>query len=184
VVAQASAAGLDSALVLVREPWRGRLLARLRGIGVPQFDAERVVNEVDACALQIALDESDVPGAGDETQRRARVLARARSAGRATIQPGVIAEARVARAPGGPDTPRCHEEAAADTTGTMPYAMFLREQHVGRDGRLAGNVIWARTLGPRDTLLRDEFGARRWYLYRPGRSLADAAEFVPIDRDP
>jgi 4-amino-4-deoxy-L-arabinose transferase-like glycosyltransferase len=180
VVAQASAAHLSNALVLVREPWRGRLLARLRGIGVPQFDAERVVNEVDACALQLALDASDSPDAGDSDDRRARVLARAHGAGRATIQPGAIAESRVARAPGGPDVPRCREEAAADTMGTMPYAMFLREQHVGRDGRLAGDVIWARTLGTRDTLLRGEFGTRRWYLYKPGRSLEEAAEFVPV----
>ena len=181
VAAQASAAGLENALVLVREPWRGRLLARLRGIGVLQFDAERVVNEVDACALQIALDESDIVGLNDPAARRARVLSRARSAGRASIQPGVIAESRVARAPGGPVTPRCRDEAAADTSGTMPYAMFLREQHVARDGRLGGDVVWARTLGPRDTLLRGEFGARRWYLYKPGRSQNDAAEFVPLN---
>jgi hypothetical protein len=181
VVAQASAARLSNSLVLVREPWRGRLLARLRGIGVSQFDAERVVNEVDACALQIALDAADSPGAGDPTERRTRVLARARSAGAASVQPGSIAESRVARAPGGPDTPRCRDETAADTLGTMPYAMFLREQRVGRDGRLAGGVIWARTLGPRDSLMRAEFGGRRWYLYKPGRSLEEAAEFVPVN---
>jgi hypothetical protein len=92
----------------------------------------------------------------------------------------MIAESRIALAPAGPDTPRCREEFAADTLGTMPYAMFLREQRVNGDGRLAGDVVWARTLGARDTLLRDEFGARRWYLYKPGRSLDDAAEFVPL----
>ena len=180
VVAQARAAGLADALVLVREPWRGRLLARLRGLGEPQFSAERIVDAVDACALQLALDDEDRPGAGTTAQRRARVVQRARSAGPASVQPAVIAESRVARATGGPDAPRCREEAASDTLGTMPYAMFLREQHVGRDGRLAGDVIWARTLGPRDTLLRGEFGGRRWYLYRPGRSLEEAAEFVPV----
>ena len=180
VVAQATAAQLTNALVLVREPWRGRLLARLRGLGVPQFSAEQVVNEVDACALQLALDESDLIGSADPSERRARVLSRARSAGPATVQPGTIAESRVARAPGGPDTSRCREEAAADTDGTMPYAMFLREQNVTPDGRLGGDVVWARTLGPRDTLLRSEFGGRRWYLYKPGRSLQEAAEFVPV----
>lgn len=182
VAAQASAAGLTNALVLVREPWRGRLLARLRGLGVPQFDAERVVNDMDACALQTALDESDVSPPSDAEGRRARVLARAGAAGRAVMQPGAIAESRIARAPAAPDTPRCRDEAAADTLGTMPYAMFLREQQVDQRGRLAGDVVWARDLGARNTLLQKEFGARTWYRYRPGRSLADAAEFVPVDR--
>ena len=66
--------------------------------------------------------------------------------------------------------------------GTMPYAMFLREQTVGRDGRLAGDVVWARDLGARDSLLRSEFGGRRWFLYKPGRSFDDPAEFVPLAR--
>ena len=180
VVAQASAAGLDNALVLVREPWRGRLLARLRALGVPQFDAERVVNTVDACALQLALDEADLVPTTDAATSRARVLARAGSAGPAAVLRGTIAEARVARAAGGPDVPRCRDEEAADTLGTMPFAMFLREQRVLRDGRLGGTVVWARDLGPRDSLLRREYGGRRWFLYKPGRSLDDGAQFLPI----
>ncbi|NUP55601.1 MAG: hypothetical protein HOQ19_07195 [Gemmatimonadaceae bacterium] len=112
--------------------------------------------------------------------RRARVLARARSAGAATVQPGMLAESQLARAPGGPYTPRCRDEAASDTLGTMPYALFLRDQRVGRDGRLGGSVVWARDLGPRDTLLRPEFGSRRWYLYKPARSLQGKAEFIPL----
>ena len=62
----------------------------------------------------------------------------------------------------------------------MPYAIFLREQAVGADGRLDGRVVWARDLGPRDTLLREEFGTRRWYRYKPGGSLDDPAEFIPV----
>ena len=180
VVAQAAGAGVANAVVFVREPWRGRLLARLRGLGVRQFDAERLVNDLDACALQIALDQADSDAATDSATVRARVIARARSAGMATMQPGVIAESRVARAPGGPDTQRCRDEAAADTLGTMPYAVFLREQTVTRDGRLGGSVVWARDLGPRDTLLRPEFGSRRWYQYKPARSLEGRAEFLPL----
>jgi hypothetical protein len=149
-------------------------------LGVRQFDAEQVVDATDACALQMALDEADATAGEDLAARRARVVARARSAGVATIQAGVIAESRVARARGGPDSPRCRDEAAADTLGTMPYAVFLREQTVGRDGRLAGDVVWARDLGPRDTLLRSEFGSRRWYLYKPARTLDGRAEFIAL----
>lgn len=180
VVAQAADAGVANAVVFVREPWRGRLLARLRGLGVRQFDAEQIVDATDACALQVALDEADTFSGEDVATRRARVLARARSAGVATERSGMLAESQVARAAGGPDTPRCRDEAAADTLGTMPYAVFLREQRVGRDGRLTGSVVWARDLGPRDTLLRPEFGSRRWYLYKPARSLEGRAQFIPM----
>jgi len=180
VVAQASNAGLSNALVLVLEPWRGRLLARLRGLGVRQFDAEQVVSTADACALQLALDDADALPMQDSASLRNQVLTRARAAGPAVVQPGVIAESQIARSPNGPDSPRCHAEALADTAGTMPYAMFLREQQVSRDGHLDGNVVWARDLGPRDTLLLAQFGARQWYRYVPGRSLDDAGRFVRI----
>lgn len=180
VAAQASAAGLTRAVVFVREPWRGRLLARLRGMGVPQFEAERVVNSTDACALQTALDDAGGNRWSDTRVRRDAVVQRARSAGVALLRSDATAESRVARAPAGPDTPQCRAEQAADAFGTMPYAMFLREQEVARDGRLAGAVVWARDLGPRNVLLREEFGDRRWYLYKPGQSLDDTAEFLPL----
>ena len=180
VAAQASSAALTNALVFVREPWRGRLLARLRGLGVPQFDAEQVVNSTDACALQTALDEADVVRWPDARTRRDAVVGRARAAGAALVRSDVAAESRIARAPAGPDTPQCRAEEAADGFGTMPYAMFLREQEVARDGRLTGAVVWARDLGPRNALLRGEFGSRRWYLYQPGRSLDDPAGFLPV----
>ncbi|HET7187917.1 MAG TPA: hypothetical protein VFI52_07170, partial [Gemmatimonadaceae bacterium] len=178
VVAQASNARLSSALVLVLEPWRGRLLARLRGLGVRQFDAEQVVNTTDACALQLALDDADALSGLDSATRRSMVLTRARAVGPAVAQPGVIAESQIARSPNGPESPRCRAEALADTAGTMPYAMFLREQHVARDGSLGGDVVWARDLGPRDTLLGAQLGARRWYRYVPGRSLDEPGQFV------
>lgn len=180
VAEQVARAGLSNALVLVHEPWRGRLLARLRTIGIQQFEAERIVNTMDACALQTALDQGGVSIPTDTAARRARVLLSAASAGRAALVMNRMADDGLARAPGGPDTPRCREEATSDTLGTMPYAMFLREQRVDRAGHLAGPVIYARDLGARDSLLRAEFGDRRWFLYRPGRSLGDTATFSPI----
>lgn len=179
VVAQARAADIHDAVVFVPESWRGRLLARLRALGLGQFEAERTLNTVDACALQIALDAEQATPASDDAAL-GRVLGRARMAGAAALQPARVAEDRVARAPGAPDAARCHEEHDADTLGTMPYAMFLREQTVTRDGRLDGAVIYARDLGARDTLLRAEYGARAWYRYRPARELGGAAQFDPM----
>ena len=170
---------VNGLLVFIREPWRGRLLARLRALGVRQFDAEQVVTRTDACALQLALDAADASPQLDTATLRERVLTSARAAGPATIQPGVIAESQVARAASGPDSPRCRDEFLADTSGTMPYAMFLREQHVRRDGQLTGDVIWARSFGARDTLVKDQFSDRPAYLYEPGRSVDDQATLLP-----
>lgn len=179
VAAQARAAGLVNAVVFVRESWRGRLLARLRALGMGQFEAERTVNAIDACALQLALDaESATLQPTDSAFLR--VLERARGAGRATLQPGRVAEDRIARAAAGPDAPSCREELASDTLGTMPYAMFLREQRVVRGGKLGGPVVYARDLGKRDTLLRAEYGERAWFRYRPARALGEAARFEPL----
>jgi hypothetical protein len=93
--------------------------------------------------------------------------------------PDRTAETRVVRAPGGIDTPRCREEAAGDALGLMPHAIFLVDQHVDAAGRLTGPVIYARDFGPRNALLRAEYGRRKWYVYRPGRSMSDAPTFVP-----
>jgi hypothetical protein len=180
VAAQVRRAGLADAVVFVRDSWHERLLARLSALGVRPFDAERIVKTMDACALQTALDDSDRDSSSDAAARRERVLATARAAGRALRVPGGTEETRLARVPGGPDTPRCRDEMAADTLGAMPYATFLREQRVDATGRLAGPVIFARDLGARDSLLRAQLGARRWYLYRPGRSLEEPPTFVPL----
>ena len=177
---QAADAGLTNALVFVHESWRGRLMARLVAIGFRPFDADHVLNDTDACALQLALDETGLDAGAAALPHRNRVVARARVAGPATLRLDAVEESRVARAPNGPDSPHCRDEMAADTLSTMPFAMFLREQEVSADGRLAGKVVWARDLGARDSLLRQEFGGRQWYLYKPGRSLEDVAEFVPV----
>lgn len=179
VAAQVREAGLTNAVVFVPESWRGRLLARLRALGMGQFEAERALNTIDACALQLALDAEDANGQSPDAALT-RVLEHARAAGHATLQPARAAEDRIARATGGPDAPRCREELAADTLGTMPYAMFLREQTLLRAGKLGGRVVYARDLGKRDTLLRTEYGQRAWFRYRPARALGEAARFEPM----
>ena len=180
VSAQAKAAALGNALVLVREPWRGRLLARVRSLGVQQFEAEQVVNSVDACALQLALDDVDRLATPDTATRRAWVFGRARDAGAASLTTTGPADERVARALRAPSSPRCIEEQQGDTIGTMPFAIFLATQHVSREGQLDGTVVWARDLGARDSLLMAEYGNRAWYRYLPGRSAADDARFVRV----
>ena len=182
VEAQVDRAGLRNAVVFVNEGWRGRLLARLRVLGVSQFRAERVVSSLDACALQTALDAEDSMPARNDGERVERVLKRGEAAGDARPEPGLPADQAIVLVPGSTPTPTCLGEFRRDTAGTMPYPLFLARQVVGRDGRIGGNIVFARDLGDRNELLRDRFGDRSWYRYRPARSLDDtAAAFVPYE---
>lgn len=168
VEAQVERAGLHNALVFVNDGWRGRLLARLRVLGLTQFRADRLVSTLDACALQTALDEElEGPDRAERIERRARAYGAARP------EPGLPADRAIALVPGTRPTPTCVHEFFRDTSGTMPYPMFLARQRLGPDGRVAGDVVFARDLGARNELLRDRFGERAWYVYVPARDLAD-----------
>ena len=173
VDAQVRRAGLRNALVFVTESWRGRLEARLRVLGVSQFRAERILSTTDACALQTALDAEDTLVARDQDQRAARIIARARAFGTAQLQPGLQADQTIALVPGSRPTPPCLTEFFRDTSGTISYPPFLARQHVDREGRVGGNVVFARDLGERNELLRARFGDRSWYVYRVPRDLDD-----------
>jgi hypothetical protein len=180
VDAQVERAGLQNALVLVEESWRGRLLARLRVLGLSQFRAERVLNTTDACALQTALDAEDTLVATRPADRADRVLRTAVAFGEARPVAGLDADQAIALVPGSAPTPTCRSEAERDRAGTIPYAIFLARQRVGPDGRVGGDVVFARDLGARNELLRPRFGDRTWYRYRTPTSLADTLDaFVP-----
>ena len=168
-------ADLRNALVFVNESWRGRLLARLRVLGVQQFEAERVLNTVDACALQTALDGEDSLAAFDAGERRARVLTRARESGRAQLVKGLAADQTIALVPGSTPTSVCLREVERDASGSMPFALFLAQQEIDSSGRVGGNVVFARDLGARNELLRERFGDRTWYRYRQAADLSDTS---------
>ena len=181
VEGQVERAGLHDALVFVNEAWRGRLEARLRVLGLSQFRAERILSTLDACALQTALDAEDTLTARRPDERAERVVSKARSAGAARLETGLQADQSIALVPGSRPTPRCLREFLRDTAGSIAYPLFLAHQTIGSDGRLGGNVVFARDLGERNELLRARFGNRSWYRYRVARSLEDTAlAFVPM----
>jgi hypothetical protein len=138
--AEVKTAGLHNALVFVRESMHDRLAARLRALGMPAFDAERAAAELDPCALLAGLTESD---------RLGDVLARAQA--------------------GGAPSDECRREIADDRAGTEFYPRFLAASTIDSTGRLGGDVVYARWLGARDSvLLRDRFATREWYMYHRG----------------
>ena len=184
IEAQVERSGLKNALVFVNEGWRGRLQARLRVLGVSQFLADRTLSEVDACALETALDMEDTLVARSDSQRVERVIGRARAYGAAELQQGQSADQAIAIVPGSRPTERCLSEFQRDQSlgGTLAYSLFLAHQRVGTDGRVGGNVIFARDMGERNEMLRQRFGTRTWYRYRLARSLQDTSiAFVPYE---
>jgi hypothetical protein len=183
VAGEVEAARLDNALVFVREPFRERISARLRGLGEPALMAEQIAANVDACALQEGLDADDSMPVGTVHDRLERIVLRAEQAGPAQPLPGRTGNFSLALVGGTPSSPACAQQLALDRSGTLPLELFLPFDDFDGDGRLGGRVVFARDLGPRDELLRAQFGGRRWYRYRPKADPRDTGVvFVPYER--
>jgi hypothetical protein len=166
--------------VFVNDGWHGRLAARLRALGERPMTADQLLDHLDACALQEALDADDAAPIGATNERLARVIEIARKVGTPTIVPGLPADQHIAIVPGSKPTSACLAQVAMDEEGTMPYAAFLAYQGVGAEGRLAGNVVFARDMGARNELLRERFGDRTWYRYRPPQKRTETSSaFAP-----
>lgn len=179
VGAQMRAAQIKNALVFVNDGWHHRLAARLRALGEAPMAADQLLDHVDACALQTALDVDDAAPIATPAERLQQVLTRARAAGRPRLVPDLPADQHIAIVPGSAPTPTCLAEVAMDAEGTMPFDPVLADEGIGADGRLGGDVVFARDMGPRNELLRERFGQRRWYRYLPTLS-PDAAHLRPI----
>jgi hypothetical protein len=180
--AEVGRARLTNALVFVNDSWHGRLAARLRALGAKPVTADQLLDHVDACALQGALDDDDRSPTGATDERLERVLETARRAGVAVVVAGISADQHIAIVPGSKPTDACLAQVGMDAEGTMPYAAFLAYEGVERD-RIGGKVVFARDMGDRNELLRDRFDGRSWYRYRVPHMRAPGGDaFVAYDR--
>ena len=170
--------GLDYALVVVHEPWHGRITARLRALGAPALTAEAFLREFDACALHTALDDEDRMGGAPSRERVQRVARRGLMYGPATLLPGTNEGTTLAFAR--PLHPYCVPELDVDRGRSVALDRFLADARFDRDGHLAGPVVYARDFGAENRKLLGRFGDRTWYRYRPRTGPDDHAEsFVP-----
>jgi hypothetical protein len=80
-------------------------------------------------------------------------------------------------------TPECRAQLLSAQSNGGDYVRFLPRNSVDDDGRLNGDVLYARDFGPRNTLLRDRFGDRAWYRARLERG-ADGALRARIEPVP
>lgn len=179
IAAEVAAAHLSRALVFVHEPWRARLEARLRALGVTPGEASRILATSDACQVQTALDAEDARAAADTAGRHARLGPAIPPEAFVQPVPGLQADQAISLAKGAVLTDACRREVAADAAGTTPYAPFLALARFDRGGALGGPVVFARDLGPRNQLLRARFPDRTWFRYQARASLGDTSAIVP-----
>lgn len=161
VDAQAAAAGVENALVLVRESWGAQVLARLWARGVSRSESEHYYRSIDTCRLDEALDSLERSGGGGDVRPVFRAM--------------LADSARLIASPVSPDYTervdttrayhaRCFQRIAEDRKGFMAYPPLLL---AGKHGN-----IFARDLHARDTLLLQQFPGRSVYLLRPATTQA------------
>ena len=174
VEAAARSAGVRDAIVFVRESWGAQLVVRMWARGLSHADAQTLYRFVDACALERGLDSLERSGGRD-------------SIARAVMLPLLADSARVVRSPFSADSterflpgaqygPRCVRRVEEDRAGFTVFLPFLVAQ--------GENVVYARDLHARDSVLLARFPERAVYLVRPPSDSAGALpQFWPVSRD-
>ena len=174
VEAAARSAGVRDAIVFVRESWGAQLVVRMWARGLSHADAQTLYRFVDACALERGLDSLERSGGRD-------------SIARAVMLPLLADSARVVRSPFSADSterflpgaqygPRCVRRVEEDRAGFTVFLPFLVAQ--------GENVVYARDLHARDSVLLARFPERAVYLVRPPSDSSGALpQFWPVSRD-
>lgn len=164
--ADAKKQGLTNALVFLREPTHRRITARLRALGMRPFTAERTAADMDACGLLAGLAKSDAIPDVPLPPRLQLVLDIAAQSGPTRVVPGLVGASALSLS-GHRLSPECLAEIDGDRNGVESLERLLAVSNFDKEGRLTGDVIFARYLGARDSILRTDprFASRKWYLY-------------------
>lgn len=156
-----AARGLDDAVVLIPDGWGSRMIARMWAAGISVPRSTRLYAAIDACTLELALDQAD-----QDSTVRGRFEAVLDSLA-ARGQPGVPADLTddpaLRLVPGRPIPTECGAEIAFDRRGFLAFAPFL---YLNR-ATLDGPVVWARDLRDRNDALRRRYRDRSFYRYAP-----------------
>ena len=160
--------GLENALVFVADGWRARLIARLSALGVRPYAAQEIVEHYDACLIQQLADSAERIAA--PSAERARFLfGTLGRAPRAVPVPGAAPSDQLAFDAGRPLTPACEAERATAESNGAEYVRYLPRNGTDAEGRLAGDIVYARDFGQRNLLLKERFADRAWYRARVER---------------
>jgi hypothetical protein len=171
----AAAAGVRDALVLVRESWGAELVTRMWALGVSRPDADAIYRGADPCALDsvlVLLETSPAPTA--DAGRALRPLLADSS--RLVNAEAVTGDPSLRLIPGIQYPRRCIAKIEANRSGFTLFPPLLLASGSGN--------VYARDLGPRDSLLLAEYPGRPVYLLKPSSGAVGAApQFLPLRRD-
>ena len=156
-VAATRAAGVENAVIFVRESWGTQLMARLWSLGVPRSEAELLYGKVDACVLEHRIGALERGGVRDTAAFLALV-------------PTLVDSARVVKSPFSPDmTERylpgsvysalCVQRIEEDRLGFTLLAPLLIANW--------GSNVYARDMHERNLVLMRQYSPRPMYLMRP-----------------
>jgi hypothetical protein len=174
VDAAARHAGVRNAVVFVRESWGAQLMVRLWARGLSHAEAQALYHFVDACALERGLDSLERIGGRDSVARLVMLPLLADSA--RVVRSPFSVDSTERFLPGAPYGPRCMRRVQEDRDGFTVYLPFLVA-----DGE---NVIYARDLHARDSVLLARYPTRTVYLVRPpSDSEGVLPRFWPVSRD-
>lgn len=170
----AAAAGVENALVFVRESWGAQMVARMWALGISRSDVEHIYWQTDACAMEEAIHTAERSGIhGPAALKTLTALMQPEG----TLQPSPFSPDSSERyLPGTTYTPRCMESIAEDRAGFTLFAPFLLAH--------GGGNIYARDLGEQNPLLIAKYPERPVYLLKPVSSEIGAPfRFYPLSRD-
>jgi hypothetical protein len=172
--AAARRAGVRNAIVFVRESWGAQLLVRLWALGISHGDAQGFYRYVDACVLERGIDSLERSGARGPAARRALLPLLADSA--RLVPNGISADSTERMLPGARYDARCVRRLQEDRAGFTVYLPFVLAR--------GGDVLYARDLHARDSVLLARYPSRSVYLVRPVSDGAGAEpRFWPVSRD-
>jgi len=172
--AAARSAGVSHALVFVRESWGSQLVARMWAAGVPRNAAEHQYRHSDACAMEQTLDRIERDGLHGPAAVAA-LLPLLRDSTRLIPSP-YTTDPTNRLLPGSTFTPSCLARLRQDREG---FTLLLPLLLAGRD-----DVIYARDMQGRDSLLVQRYPERSLYLLRPPTTAVGAEPvFYPLRRD-
>lgn len=170
----AADAGIQNALILVRESWGAQLVARLWALGVPRSETELVYRRTDACILEHAVEKLERDGIYGMAAFEA-------------LRPLLSDSARLVSSPASADTteqylpgsryaPRCIARIAEDRGGFTLFTPLLLAH--------GGGNIYVRDLHARDTLLLKAYPNRDLYLLKPESDKeGELPRFYPLSHD-
>jgi hypothetical protein len=162
----ARANNLHNALVLINEGSEARNLHLLWSLGMSRGDASRLMVSASSCAVRQAIDAEERITPPNLQGRRDRLIRAALS-----VDPRI------------PEPAACASDEQHDAQGTAPFSPFFAANEIDQKGRIAGDVIYALDLGPRNSLLRERFGNRTWYSFgarRIGNTTSLALTRIPV----